>query len=274
MTDLLKRTYSGAIYILVILAGVLIHPYVFALVFSAALILLLNEFYTISKKCGAEPLKIPGIALGLFLFVLMFLYVAGMIAGGLILLAIPAIFLIFIFELYRKKEKPLINIAVTLTGFILIALPVSLLNYFIFPGTENTRQFYPWLLIGIFFILWSYDTAAYMVGMWAGKHRLFESISPNKSWEGVIGGAVIALIVGILNSVAFQSVNLTGWIAISLTIIVFGTFGDLIESMIKRSLNVKDTGTLLPGHGGLLDRLDSLLLSIPFIFAWLLIFNN
>jgi phosphatidate cytidylyltransferase len=110
--------------------------------------------------------------------------------------------------------------------------------------------------------------------MWLGKSKLFERISPKKSWEGAIGGAIIASIVGILISVVSQSLDLKNWIAISSIVIIFGTLGDLIESMFKRSMNIKDTGNILPGHGGLLDRFDSLLLAIPFIFTWLIIFKH
>jgi phosphatidate cytidylyltransferase len=274
LTDLLKRTYTGIIVVLIIIAGIVINPFVFLVVFAGILFLALNEFYKMAKSAGAAVQKIPGIIAGLALFALMFVNVAGLATNKIILLIIPSLFLIFIFELYRKKENPLVNIAATLMGVLFIALPFSLLNFFVFPGFGGNTQFYPWLLMGIFVVLWSYDSGAYIFGMWMGRFKLYERISPKKSWEGVIGGSVIALVAGILNSVIFQSLSLAGWVGMTLIIIVFGTFGDLIESMIKRSLNIKDTGTLLPGHGGILDRFDSLIFSIPFIFVWLMIFKN
>lgn len=274
MTDLLKRTYTGAIVVLIIIAGIVINPFVFLVVFAGILFLALFEFYKMAQLAGASTQKITGIIIGLLLFVLMFLNISGLMPNKFILLVVPAIFSVFIVELFRNKENPFINIAITLTGVLFIALPFSLINFFVFPGFGGNTQFYPWLLMGIFIIIWSYDTGAYIFGMLMGRFKLFERISPKKSWEGAIGGAIIALIVGILNSVIFQSLNLAGWIGLTLIVIVFGTFGDLIESMFKRSLNIKDSGTLLPGHGGILDRFDSLIFSVPFIFAWLLVFKH
>jgi phosphatidate cytidylyltransferase len=274
LTDLLQRTYTGIIFVIIIIAGIILNPFLFAIVFAGILFLILNEFYRMSQIAGAIPQKIVGTTIGLLLFVLMFLNSSGIMPTKYFLLIIPALFFVFVFELFRNKENPLINIAMTLTGILLYALPFSLINSFVFPGFDGNTQYYPWLLMGIFLILWSYDTGAYIFGIWMGKFKLFERISPKKSWEGVIGGAMIAMIVGVLNSVVFHSLNLIGWIGISLIVIVFGTFGDLIESMFKRSLNLKDSGTLLPGHGGALDRFDSLIFSVPFIFAWLLIFNH
>lgn len=271
MTELLKRTYTGIVFALVLVSGIVFHPIAFVVVFSGIVILALTEFYKLSTISGASPQKWVGSTIGVLMFVLFFLNVSGILPPRTLFLIFPAIFILFIFELYRKKANPLTNIAITLTGVILIALPFSLVNFFVFPGFDGKVQFYPWILMGIFFILWAYDTGAYVFGILFGRFKLFERISPKKSWEGVIGGAVIALVVGILDSVVFHSVSLIGWMGIAFLVIIFGTFGDLVESMIKRSLNVKDSGTLLPGHGGILDRFDSFIFAVPFIFAWLMI---
>jgi len=273
LSDLIRRTYTGIIFVIIIFTGTIINPLLFAIIFAGILFFVLKEFYEMAKNSGASPQKIPGIILGILLFLLMFLKNSQFAPENIIWLIIPLVFSIFIIELFRNKEKPLTNIALTLAGIFLTALPFSLLNFFVFTNFQGQQQFYPWLLMGIFFILWSYDTGAYLFGMKFGKFKLFERISPKKSWEGVIGGAIVAMIVGILNSVVFHSVSLSGWIGIALIIIVFGTFGDLIESMFKRSLNIKDSGNILPGHGGILDRLDSFIFSIPFIFAWLMIIS-
>lgn len=273
MTDLLQRTYTGIVFVAIIIAGTILNPFLFAIVFGGILFLVLKEFYEMSEKSGAYSQKIPGLALGLLLFALIFFNVSGYMPKRYILLILPALFLIFIFELFRNKETPLANIGLTLTGIILIAVPFSLIHYLVFPQFLENKQFYPWLLMGIFFILWSYDTGAYLIGIKWGKFKLFERISPNKSWAGVLGGTCVALIVGIINSILFHVINIIGWEGIAVIIIASGTFGDLVESMFKRSLGIKDSGNILPGHGGVLDRLDSLIFSVPFIFAWLLVLN-
>jgi len=274
LTNFVKRSLTGGVFVAIVAAGILIHPYLFAVIFAAFIVLIQSEFYGLAKQAGLNPQSIFGQIIGVTLFVLLFSYAAGLLPSKTIYMVIPLFFTTVIFELFRKKDKPLENIAVSLLGNVYIAFPISLLNFLVFPGLPDDQRFYPWLLMGVFFIIWTYDTSAFIFGIWLGKHRLFERISPKKSWEGLIGGSMMALIAGIINSLLFQPIEMANWIAISIIIIVFGTFGDLIESMIKRSLNIKDSGHILPGHGGLLDRFDSLLICVPFILAWLMFFNN
>ncbi|HZH72831.1 MAG TPA: CDP-archaeol synthase, partial [Mariniphaga sp.] len=134
--------------------------------------------------------------------------------------------------------------------------------------------FNPNILVGVFLTVWIYDSMAYLSGSRFGKHKLNKKISPNKSWEGCIGGAVGAMIMGIINARVFGQPSLSEWLVISALVIVFGTLGDLFESIIKRRLKVKDSGTMLPGHGGLLDRFDSLLFVIPVVYVWLSFSGN
>ncbi len=270
----MQRSITGAIFGIVLVAGIIVHPIVFGIVFSIILVLSLLEFYSICQSENTQPQKITGAILGFLIFLLFFAYGNGFIRAHTILFSFPMLALVFIIELYRNKNNPLANIALTILGILYVAIPIGLLNFVVFPGQAQNKMYYPWILMGIFLIIWVYDSFAYLFGIWLGKHRLFERISPKKSWEGVIGGGIFAIIMGILNSVFFQTLELLSWIVIAIIIIVFGTLGDLAESMIKRSLNRKDSGTLLPGHGGMLDRFDSLLLAIPFIVAWLMIFNH
>jgi phosphatidate cytidylyltransferase len=128
--------------------------------------------------------------------------------------------------------------------------------------------------MGVFFIVWVYDSMAYLVGSMFGKHKINEKISPNKTWEGFTAGAIFALVMGVLNAVIFQEPDIVNWLIIAAIVVAFGTLGDLFESKIKRKLNVKDSGSVLPGHGGLLDRLDSLLFVIPVIYVWLTFSGN
>ena len=127
---------------------------------------------------------------------------------------------------------------------------------------------FPAFLTGYFIITWAYDTGAYLYGRQFGKHKLFERISPKKTWEGTIGGSGIALLVALVLFFIVKDVNLFDWIALTIMILVFGTFGDLVESLIKRNLKIKDSGSVLPGHGGILDRFDSILISAPFVFLY------
>ena len=146
----------------------------------------------------------------------------------------------------------------------MVALPFSLLNFILF---INGLQ--PYILLAVFATIWVNDTGAYLVGVSIGKHRLFERISPKKSWEGFVGGALAALISGYLFSIYIPEINLINWLIFSEIIVVFGTYGDLMESLVKRTVDVKDSGTIIPGHGGLFDRFDSMLLAAPVIFIYL-----
>jgi phosphatidate cytidylyltransferase len=176
-----------------------------------------------------------------------------------------------IIELYRRKEQPIANIAYTLAGFLYIGFSLGLSNLLAFPISSGKHAFYPWILFGIIITIWIYDSGAYLIGTPLGRHRLFERISPKKSWEGLIGGAIFAMLAGVLNAWLFQSIELTTWLLISFVIIVSATFGDLVESLMKRSIGIKDSGNILPGHGGFLDRLDSFIFTVPMMVVLLYI---
>jgi len=181
---------------------------------------------------------------------------------------------VFIAELLRSKNASVKNSALTLFGLIYVALPFSLLNFIVYSGNPGNTAFYPWILVGIFLIIWVYDSMAYVFGSLLGKHKIAVNISPGKSWEGLIGGTVFAVIMGIVNAVLFGKIDMTNWIIIALLVVIFGTLGDFFESKIKRETGIKDSGNILPGHGGLLDRFDSLLFAAPVIFVWLNFIDN
>lgn len=269
MKSLHERALTGLGYAIVLIAGMIIHPVIFAIVYAGLMVLSLVEYYRMVELAGGNPQYINGIATGVTFFVALFGYVYGVWPLYLTLLPVLLLFSTFVIELYRKQPKPLSNIAFTLLGFFYIGLPMGLLNLIVFKGLPENNLFFPWILLGITLIIWAYDSGAYLCGTAFGKHRLFERISPKKSWEGVIGGGIMALLLAILYSRFCAELNLFNWIALSIIIVIFGTFGDLIESMLKRSFNMKDSGKFLPGHGGVLDRLDSFLFAIPFLVAWL-----
>lgn len=251
------------------LAGIIIHPIVFVSVFGVILFLTQNEFYRITKLSDFSPQKIVGLVLGVLFFINCFLITNNYIPQILIIIFIPFLLFVFIAELFSKGTDSLKNSAITIAGLIYVALPFSLLNFVIFRETSGNSDFYPWLLVGILFILWTFDSMAYVTGSLLGKHKIAPKVSPLKSWEGFIGGTIFAVIMGILNAVLFQEISMFNWIIISLLTVIFGTIGDFFQSKLKREIGIKDSGNILPGHGGLLDRFDSLLFAIPIIFVWL-----
>jgi len=256
------------------ITGAAFHPVLFVLIYGVLLFFTQLEFYKLVEKAGSSPRKITGLSLGIMFFLVCFGMVNNILPVKAYLLFIPALTIIFLVEVFSEKNAILQNSAVTLTGFIYVAVPFSLLNFIIYPGYPATTEFNPVIIIGVLFIIWIYDTTAYLSGTAFGRHKLNKKISPNKSWEGVIGGTIAALAMGILNSVIFKEYEIINWLIISILTVIFGTLGDLFESVIKRRLNVKDSGTTLPGHGGLLDRLDSLLFVIPVVYVWLKFSGN
>ena len=169
-----------------------------------------------------------------------------------------------------KSKSPFIRVALNLMGPVYIAVPCALINLI----ASHEGIFEPNRLIGIFLVIWANDAAAYAVGRLIGKTPLFPRISPKKTWEGSIGGAVGALIVaGLIPYVFPNDFGEYVWYGVAVVAILFGSLGDLVESMFKRSLNVKDSGNLLPGHGGILDRFDALFFAVPFIYAVVVIFR-
>jgi len=264
--DFIKRALTAVLFVIVLLAGINLHPIGFIATFLGIALLANYEFYGLIKKANASPQVVTGL-IGV---VLLFVAVASHNYCGktlLFQLLLLLVFLTFIIELYRKKENPFANIAYTILGIIYVALPFALLIYLIFQN--GVEQFRPDIVMGIFVMIWVNDTAAYLVGVNFGKHRLFERISPKKSWEGSIGGGVATLFAAWGCSYFSQELSLTLWLSIGLIVAVVGGLGDLVESLFKRSINVKDSGSILPGHGGILDRFDAILIVAPVVFVFL-----
>jgi phosphatidate cytidylyltransferase len=237
----------------------------------------LLEFYKLSGLDGMIPLKTLGTIIGLLVFTLSFFIEREAIDRKYYYAIFPLIAVVYLIKLYKKTErKPFTNIAFTFLGVFYIAMPFALLNHAVHREVlvdgQLLVQYNYEIILGSLFILWASDSGAFFAGTMFGKHRLFERISPKKSWEGFWGGAILALAVTYGLSFAFQSLTLVDWLIISVIIIIGGTFGDLVESLLKRSIEIKDSGSSLPGHGGFLDRFDGLLISAPFIVAYLEIF--
>lgn len=265
MSNFWVRTITGLSMVFILLAGLYFNEWIFAGLFFVIAVLGILEFYHIVSSENCQPQKIFGAAAGAILY----LAITGVhyIPFSPVLLPIPLFFAPFIIEIYRKKQEPLINIAITILPVFYIALPLALLNLINDKAAFHFLGF-PIFLTGYFILTWSYDTGAYLYGKKFGKHKLFERISPKKTWEGTIAGSIIALLVATALFFLVKEIKLVDWLALTIMILVFGTFGDLIESLIKRNLNIKDSGSLLPGHGGILDRFDSILITAPFVFLY------
>jgi len=186
-----------------------------------------------------------------------------------ILLFLPFIFtviVILVHELYRQKPSPINDLVHTFFPVVYIALPYALLSVVSF-NVHGPTGYDPAVPLALFVFLWANDVGAYCTGCTIGKHKLFERISPKKTWEGSIGGAVLTVIAAVLMyrflHPMYFYMGLAGWIIMALVVVIFGTLGDLTESLIKREMGIKDSGNILPGHGGMLDRFDSALLAIP-----------
>ena len=222
----------------------------------------LLEFYKLVAQEEVRPLKYWGAFLGLGIYSLVFLVQKGLLESRYYLLLFPAIAIMFLIKLYDEKDKkPFSGIAFTLLGIIYVAVPMALLSILAF----SKGDYNPALIFGIIFLHWASDTGAYFAGTAFGKTRLFERVSPKKSWEGSIGGGVLTAVVALVLAHYFPSISQLEWLLMAAIVVVAGTYGDLVESLFKRSIQIKDSGTIIPGHGGFLDRFDGLLISIPFI---------
>jgi phosphatidate cytidylyltransferase len=268
--NLTQRIITGLLGSAAIITGVCINEWTYCAVFFIICLFSLLEFYKLAGLDGLVPQTWFGTLCGVAIFLLSFFIERGSISYRFYFLIFPIVSCVYMIKLYKKFErKPFTNIAFTFLGIVYVAIPFALLNVAVF---DDNRAYNFEIMVGCLFILWASDTGAYFAGTFLGKRKLFERISPKKSWEGFFGGALLALIFAYGMSVYLNTLTLLQWMIIAVIIIIGGTFGDLVESLLKRSIEIKDSGTSIPGHGGFLDRFDGLLISAPFIVAYLEIF--
>jgi len=265
MNNFVKRTLSGTFFIALIISSILLSRYSFAAVFFVICGWTVYEFHKLTNQHSHLDVKLwIAMLAGVILFSSSFLYTSGVVRFPIFLIYGLYVIAFLISELFRSQTNSLNNWAYFFLGQIFIALPFSLLNFILF-----IDGWQPLILLSVFVTIWVNDTGAYLIGVNFGKHRLFERISPKKSWEGFIGGAAAALLSGYVFSLIIPQICLLNWLVLSEIIVICSTFGDLIESLIKRTIHVKDSGNIIPGHGGLLDRFDSMLLAAPVAFIYL-----
>ena len=265
-SELKKRLFSALLGASVIISSIVWSEWTYFLVFFTICILAQWEFYRLVRIKDYLPIRFWGVFIGGLLFILTFFIERGDLDGKYLFLLFPLASVIFIFKLYKKDDpNPFVNIALFYLGISYVALPFALINIIVFADGDYTYQ----ILLGLMLIIWSSDTGAYFAGTAFGKTKLFERISPKKSWEGSLGGALVATGLAYIAATYFDRLNLWEWLIIAAIVVVAGTYGDLVESHFKRSMSIKDSGNSIPGHGGFLDRFDSLILAVPFIVVFL-----
>lgn len=269
MKKLLVRVATGAVFGIVLLASILYNNISFGVLFALVTCLAVNEFCNLvheyKKTTFSTPIAVIG---GLYLFLAFFML--DKVANPFMLFIPYLILIVFTFtrELYKKTGSPLDNFAYFALSQLYAAFPFALLNILSTFGPGAYNYIMP---LSIFIFLWCSDSGAYFVGSAIGRNKLFERISPKKTWEGSIGGGVLALIAAYIMSIYFPTLGPIEWMGMATVVVVTGTWGDLIESCMKREMGIKDSGNILPGHGGILDRFDSSILAIPSVVIYLYI---
>ncbi|MFC2176003.1 phosphatidate cytidylyltransferase [Bacteroidota bacterium] len=267
MSDFPLRFVVGLSAFCLFVFSVFVSPIGFLAFFTIALVGGLNEFYNLIDKGGFKPQRITGFALGMSLYVGNGLMTFYHFSEKFLLFPLVCVFLILPLELYRKREDAFTNIAHGFLGIIYVVVPVTLLINIIYLNDEVGYN--PGFFVAFLVLIFASDSGAYIAGTAFGKHKLFERISPKKSWEGAAGGMLLSILFAIGFSFAFDVLNVWQWIGLSVICVVAGIYGDLVESLLKRNVGVKDSGVFFPGHGGVLDRLDSITLAAPFSFVYL-----
>ena len=272
MKSLLKRTITGVLFVAIIAGSLWYGSWLYGLVFLLITLFTLREFYHLMHLAGYKPQKHMGTLVGVAIFAISYAHASHHASQHFYLLLLALLPAVYITELFYKRSEPFHHIALTILGIIYVVLPFSLMNYLVFiPGNIGYN---PAPVLAFFFLLWSFDTGAYLAGITAGRHLLWPRVSPKKTWEGIIGGLLFAVLTAILIDQYFLPSAIWIWLVSALIAGVVGTFGDLTESTLKRSLGLKDSGKILPGHGGLMDRFDSTLLAFPVYFAWYMLSNG
>ncbi len=276
MKNLIVRTITGVIFVAAIVASFL-RPEAMVVLFSIITGLTVWEFTgLVNDRPTVTVNRFICTVAAVYFFFAMTYFCSDLYGGSaksvVFIPYLVTIVYLLVAELYGKQEDPINNWAYTMLSQMYIALPLSLINVLAFTATaEGEVRFNTLLPLSVFVFLWVNDTGAYCVGSLLGRHKLFPRISPKKSWEGSIGGAVFVLASAYAISYYLDGVMLTDWqwLGLGLVVVVFGTWGDLVESLFKRTLGIKDSGNILPGHGGMLDRFDSSLLAIPAAVVYL-----
>lgn len=276
MSNLLVRTVTGVLFVTAVVVCFL-RPVAMVVLFAIITGMTLWEFSgLVNAREGVNVNRFISTVAGVYFFLAMAGYCGGITPPTVFIPYLITIVYLFVTELYARNADPLQCWAYTMLGQMYIALPLSLVNVLAFRWTPDGAYYSMSVPLSVFIFLWISDTGAYCCGSLFGRHKLYPRVSPGKSWEGSIGGClfVVAAAVAVwhfssLYSSTPVSMSVAEWIGLGLVVVIFGTWGDLVESLFKRTLGIKDSGTILPGHGGMLDRFDSSLLAIPAAVVYL-----
>lgn len=265
MNNFVKRAVSGFLFVVILTGCIFLHPIAFFVLFFIINILGLLEFSHMARRIEVYINNPIYLVCGSMLFTAGFLDAYLGYRDGYLWCFIVS-FILGIWELYRKKGNAFQNIAFTYYGLLYLSLPFTLLIYLPYMTQGEWRPeiiFFPFLLV------WLNDTFAYLFGSQFGRHKLFPRISPKKSWEGAVGGGIVTIGAALFIAPYLEGLTIINNMIIAAIVVVFGIFGDLLESMFKRSIEIKDSGHIMPGHGGILDRFDAVIFVIPAIFVYL-----
>ena len=276
MRNFIVRTITAVFFVAAIVTCFL-RPEAMAFLFAVVTGLTIWEFTgLVNEREHVAINRLICTVAGVYFFLAMMGYNSGITSSGVFIPYLISIIYLLIAELYLKQEDPVSNWAYTMMSQLYIALPFSMLNVLAFRAVGDGICYTYLMPLSVFVFLWINDTGAYLCGSLLGKHKLFPRISPGKSWEGSVGGGILVMVIAVLvwylteqygvNDLQLSAVE---WAGLGLTVVVFGTWGDLVESLFKRTLGIKDSGHILPGHGGMLDRFDSSLLAIPAAVVYL-----
>lgn len=276
MKNFIVRTITAVFFVAAIVSCFL-RPEAMILLFGLVTGLTIWEFTRlVNDREGVNVNQMISTVAGVYLFLAMAGYNSGMTPAAVFIPYLVTLIYLMVAELYLKQPDPVNDWAYTMMSQLYIALPFSMLSVLAFQS-DDMGIHYTWTVpLSVFVFLWINDTGAYLCGSLLGKHKLFPRISPGKSWEGSIGGGILVILVAILvwylseqygeNPLGLSAIE---WAGLGLTVVIFGTWGDLVESLFKRTLGIKDSGNILPGHGGMLDRFDSSLMAIPAAVVYL-----
>lgn len=277
MKNLITRTITGVLFVAIIIVGFRVPEGMIAL-FALITGLTIWEFTGLVNNVeGVTVNRFISTAAGVYFFLAVAGFCSGITASAVFIPYLLTVVYLFISELYTKNANPISDWAYTMLSQMYIALPYSMINVLAFQDTGHGIAFNSLLPLSIFIFLWTNDTGAYCSGSLFGKHKLFPRVSPGKSWEGSIGGGILVLAVAALigyienttEGLTPIALSIPAWMGLGLVVVFFGTWGDLVESLFKRTLGIKDSGNILPGHGGMLDRFDSSLMAIPAAVVYL-----
>lgn len=271
--SLLTRALTAAVFVAVLLSAICYNYLSFTFLFLIVSMWGLHEFYKIAEKLGAHPHRIISFFTAIvFYSSVVSLNIGFRYSNEVFSISIGLLFMIFLTAVFSKNEKPIQDIAFSVLGIVYCVVPFFILNYLVCLGEKGSFGipiYNSHLILGPILLIWASDTFAYLVGSLIGKRKLYERISPGKTWEGTIGGGVLTLASSYIVAGWFPEIAFEHWLVISALVVVFGTLGDLFESLLKRQAGIKDSGKIMPGHGGILDRFDSLIFVTPFVYLYL-----